>query len=200
MKCQALTRELIDYRQNAEPPSVRQPLGDEIHAPALVGTRRPALRDALPLRTFSAPLCSHDQALFGIQTIDPLRVHFPALPLQQNRKTPVSVTHPAPSQFTQTHPQRFLRIPMMFITQSRPVDWNQPRHAPLTELVRLFGPFRQLPAHARLQSFFATISCRMWRSRLRSATSRFSLPFSSRSWRSSRSSLSPRPAYFFFHR
>jgi len=33
----------------------------------------------------------------------------------------------------------------------------------------------------------------------RSATIRFSFPFSSRSCRNSRSSLSPRPAYFFLH-
>src|SRR6202040_3345652 len=50
----------------------------------------------------------------------------------------------------------------------------------------------------RPYSFFRTISCSTCRFSDRSATSRLSLPFSSRDWRSSRSSLSASPAYFFF--
>ena len=47
---------------------------------------------------------------------------------------------------------------MMFVTKSRPVDWNQPRRAPLAQTMGLLRPLRQLATHARLQSFFATIS------------------------------------------
>ena len=51
----------------------------------------------------------------------------------------------------------------------------------------------------RTYSFFRTISCSIWRSSERSATKRFNLAFSSRSCRSSRSSLRPSPAYLRFH-
>ena len=69
---------------------------------------------------------------------------------------------------------------MVPITQSHPLYWNQPRRTPLAQLVDLLGPLRQLAPRPRPYSFFATISCRICRSRLRSATSRFSFPFSSR--------------------
>ena len=89
----------------------------------------------------------------------------------------------------------------MFVYAKSPAfDQNQPRHPPLAQLMSLFGPFRQLATHPRPYSFFPTISCRIWRSKLKSATRRWSLPFSSRSCRSSRSSFSPKPAYFFFHK
>jgi hypothetical protein len=48
------------------------------------------------------------------------------------------------------------------------------------------------------QSFFCSTSCNMILSKLRSATSCLSLRFSSSSWRSLRSSLTPMPPNFFF--
>ena len=77
---------------------------------------------------------------------------------------------------------------------------NQPRSMTLDQLVDLLGPLGKFAPCTRLHNFFATISCRMWLSRLRSATRRISLPFSSRSWRGSRNSRRPRTAYFFFNR
>jgi hypothetical protein len=56
-----------------------------------------------------------DQPLFGIQTIDPLGVHFPALPFQKNRQAPIPVAHPAAGQFAQSYPQRILRIAVMLV-------------------------------------------------------------------------------------
>ena len=51
-----------------------------------------------------------------------------------------------------------------------------------------------------LLPFFDTISCRICRSKLKSATNRFSRPTSSRNCRSSRNSLTPTPVYFLFQR
>jgi hypothetical protein len=59
----------------------------------------------------------------------------------------------------------------------------------------LAEPTPPVRAHARLQSPFATISCKRCRSRLRQATNRFSLLPSSRSCRNSRSSFRRSPAY-----
>ena len=84
-------------------------------------------------------------------------------------------------QLSQSHAQRFLRIAMMLVTLRCPMHRNQPRDTPLTELMGLLRPLRQLAARPGPQSFFATISCRTCRSSERSATSRFSFPFSSRS-------------------
>src|SRR6185437_10427409 len=191
---------LIDDGQDADPASIRESLRHEIHTPPLVGTHCRPLRHALTLGSLLAPLGSHDQSFFGVEPVNALGIYFPAFPLEHHRQPPISVPDPAAGQFAQSHPQCILGISMMLVPQSRPVNRNQPRRVPLAQIVGLLRPLRQLATHARLQSFFATISCRMCRSRLRSATRRFSLPFSSRSCRSSRSSLSPRPAYFFFQR
>ena len=59
----------------------------------------------------------------------------------------------------------------------------------------LAEPTPPVRAHARLQSPFATISCKRCRSRLRQATNRFSLLPSSRSCRNSRSSFRRSPAH-----
>src|SRR5208282_1927945 len=189
MKRQALSRELIDYCQHAAPSSIRQTLGDEIHAPLFVPAYCLSLRHTLTLRSLLAPFRSHNQSLLGVQTVNALGVYLPAFALQHHRQPPISIAHAAAGQFAQAHPQRVLRITMMLIWESRPVYRNQPRHAPLAQLVDLFGPLGKLATQARLYNFFWTISCRMCRSRLRSATSLFNLLFSSRSWRSSRSSL-----------
>jgi len=61
----------------------------------------------------------------------------------------------------QTHAQSILRIATMFVSESRPVCRNQPRPVPLAHIVGLLRPLRKLMMHARLQSFFATISRRM---------------------------------------
>ena len=65
---------------------------------------------------------------------------------------------PAASQFPQPHTQRILRITMMLVTKCRPVNRNQPRRLLLAQIMGLLRPLRQLATHARLQSFFATIS------------------------------------------
>ena len=43
---------------------------------------------------------------------------------------------------------------MMFLAESRTVYRNQPRRAPLAQIVSLLSPLRQLATHERLQSFF----------------------------------------------
>lgn len=70
---------------------------------------------------------------------------------------------------------------------------------PLTHLLGLFYPRGEHSADARLQGFPDTTSCQICRSPLGSATNRFSLPFSSRSYRSSRNSLRLSPPYCLRH-
>ena len=97
-KRHALARVLIDHRQHSYPTVVGQSLGHEVHRPLLVRTQCRSERHALALRSFLAPLCSHDQALLGIQPVDALGVHFPALALEKHSQPPVAVAHTAAGQ------------------------------------------------------------------------------------------------------
>jgi hypothetical protein len=74
---------------------------------------------------------------------------------------------------------RLLRLLPALIDQGGPRDFEQPRRSPCAELVCLLHPPRQPASSARLYSFFERISCRIWRSRERSTTSRFNQEFSS---------------------
>ncbi len=105
MQRQALARLLIDDSQDTDPATIRQTPGNEIHTPFFVPAQGLALRQALTLCSFFTLPRSHLQSLLGIQTIDPLRVHFSTLALQQDRQAPVAVPHSAAGQLPQTHPQ-----------------------------------------------------------------------------------------------
>ena len=67
------------------------------------------------------------------------------------------------------------------------------------DLVTVLCPLGQRSRMTRLYNFFATISCEDM-SIERKIGHCLSLLFSSRSWRNSRNSLPPKPAYFFFHK
>jgi hypothetical protein len=115
VQTQTLARELIDYRQHADPATVCQPLRDEVHAPPPVRAHRYALRYALPLCPLLAPLRAHDQTLFRVQPADALRVHLPPLAPQQDRQPAIAIAHTAARQLAQSHPQAFLPVAMMLI-------------------------------------------------------------------------------------
>jgi hypothetical protein len=161
VKCQALARVLIDHRQHAYPTTVRKPLSNEIHTPLLVPAQGLALRQALPLCSFLALPCSHDQSLLNIQAVNPFGVHFPTLALQQDSQASVAVAYSAAGQLPQTHPQCLMAFPVMFVTKSHSWNRNQPRSMTLAQLVDLLGPLGKLAPRTRLHNFFATISCRI---------------------------------------
>ncbi len=141
-----------------------------------------------------ALLSPHDQTLFRVQAVDAFGVHLPALAAEQHRQAPIAVAHVGGGQFFQLPPQRQLRVLAAAIALARPHHPHQPCCPTLTDAVGQLHPLRQLASQPRLQSFFETISCRICRSSDKSATRRFSRPFSSRNWCSSRSSVTPRPA------
>ena len=63
---QALPRVLIDYRQDAEPTTVRQSIAHKIHTPSLIRPRRLRQRDARVRGSFPTLLRSHLQTFFAI--------------------------------------------------------------------------------------------------------------------------------------
>lgn len=139
---------------DAIPTPVRQSLRNEIHAPVLVGTRCWALSNPLPLCPLLPLLRTHDQSLLGVQTINPLGVHFPALPLQHHCQPSIAVPHTAAGQLALPHPQRILRIGVMLVAQRHPVNRDQPRSTPLAQLVDLLRPLGKLATQARLYKIF----------------------------------------------
>jgi len=81
---QALPRVLIDYRQDAEPTTVRQSIAHKIHTPALIRPRRLRQWDARVRGSFPSLLHSHLQTFFAIQAVDSLGIHPPTFPSQQH--------------------------------------------------------------------------------------------------------------------
>jgi len=178
------------------PPSWRA----KIHAPALVRSRCNAAGNWPSARHLPALLGPHDQPFVPVQPVDSLRVHVPAFASQQHGQAPIAVAHMHSRQLSQTMPQHFIEYLPALVPQRPDRQLHNPRRVPLADSIGLLRPARQLPTRTRPYSFFETISCRICRSKLRSATSRFSRPTSSRNCRSSRNSLTPTPVYFRFYR
>lgn len=76
---QALTRKVIDYREQPESTTIEQLIGHEVHRPDLIGTacrrRWNPVRDAAMSSGLVRP---HGQAVFLVQSIDALAIHDPA--------------------------------------------------------------------------------------------------------------------------
>lgn len=191
---QSLARERIDDRQGPQPAAVEQRVGDEVHRPAFVRLERSRLtltvcRADVPARSLEPQA----QPLVPVETVDPLVIHPPTLPAQQDVDSEVAVAHPALGQITDAHPQRCLIGLGRAVADARPADAERGAAAPLAHPVRLLNLVHELASPSRRQSFFASTSCRMCLSRLRSATSCLSLRFSSSSCFSRRNSPVPRP-------
>src|ERR1700691_652118 len=137
---------------------------------------------------------AHAEIFFAIDSIHPFRVHPPAFTPQHHRQPPVAVTRPVAGEIAQALPQFVLGIATALILVDPARDPRQPTSAAFIQLVRLTDAAYQLPPRRGLQAFFDSTSCSMCLSSVRSATSVFSLRFSSRNWRSSRSSFNPTPA------
>src|ERR1700683_1185395 len=191
--------ELIDHRQDPIGASVRQLVADEIGRPALVRSRGRTMRNPLPAADLLPLHAAHFEVLLVVKPVDAPGVHRPALSAQQYRQAPIAIAHMRCRALAQTPAKRFLQRPSTDVLQGAPRKPDHARRPSHRNPVRLLRPPRQPTFLARLYSFFDTISCRICRSRVRSATMRFSRPFSSRRLRSSRSSCMPSPAYCFFH-
>src|SRR6185437_6368545 len=146
------------------------------------------------MRTALLPFCRvHSQAFFAINPVHALGVYLPAFMSQHHRQPSGTVTRPVAGQLAQALPKFALRIATALILVDPARDAHQPTSAAFIQLVRLADAAHHVPPRGGLQAFFDNTCCKMCLSRVRSATSAFSLRFSSRNWRSSRSSLNPTP-------
>src|SRR5581483_3913582 len=200
-----LSRVRILDRQRAELTPARQRIVQEIHRPCLVRPRgrrqqHPCLRTDPP----PAPPSPHHQLLLHIDPVHPLDVHLPAFPFEQNVQPPVSPAPPLLSQFTQAHAQllvdhcepRWPRLIAHHRTHNLHPPTGTPLRAPRSFAKHPHGfPFRLWAYH-----FFESTALNPTISSACSATSCFSLRFSSSSCRSRCASLTSSPPYFAFQR
>lgn len=100
----------------------------------------------------------------------------------------------------QPRPERLLRGPAAPVADPGSLDPHGAPGPALGHLVRLTRPVHARATGGGPYHLFLSASWRIVLSRLRSATNPFNLRFSSRSWRSSRSSLTPRAPKRFFQR
>ena len=172
---------------------------DEVHAPALGRTdrhrRRPSVqRDVLPSPDAHPQL----QPLEAIQPTDALPIHHPAFSTQEHPDAQEPESRPGVRELADPHPQRGLVLRAAAAIPRRPTELRQMTGPHAADGEGHLDPAGQLAALCGPQTFFRSASDRMCLSSERSATRRFSRPFSSSSDRSRRSSLTPRCAYFFF--
>ncbi len=134
---------LIEDSQNTDPTTIRKTLSNKTHAPFFVPAHGFPLRQALTPCLLLTPRCSHLQSHLSIQAVDPLRVYFPSLALQQDRQAPVAVSYPAAGKLPQTPPQYLMALLMMLVTEGHARNRNQPRCMALALVPRLTSEERQ---------------------------------------------------------
>ncbi len=155
------------------------------------------LRSARAISAGSASFrtaCADRQPFFAVQAKKALVVHMPALPLQQDVQTAIPVAHPAFGQFLQAHPQFHLRITPRLIPVRSPPEAHGAAGSTFRHFKYILIVLNDFAAADRFHHFFLSASCSTAWSSVRSANSRFSLPFSSSSCFSRRISDKPIPA------
>src|SRR5579864_3245437 len=174
---------------------------DKIHAPALVRALRlrggPSMQ-AHALATTHAH--AYLKAFQPIPTMDTLLVHQPALTTEHHVDTQVPEARSGMCDLPDPQAQCRLISGFALAIPTSVRELGEPNRLTHTHRVTLPNPLGQRATARWPQSFFRTTSPRMCLSRVRSATRRLRRAFSSRSWRSSRISVSPSFAYFFFQR
>jgi hypothetical protein len=87
----ALTAEVIDDCQDAEPLSGRQLIGHEVDAPVLIDPYRGCRQDAQASRELLALFGADGQAFFSIHAQDALMIHDPAFTPQEHPQPTIAV-------------------------------------------------------------------------------------------------------------
>jgi hypothetical protein len=123
------------------------------------------------------PLEPKAQPIFPIQPVNPLVVHHPSLPAQQNIDPVIAIARAHRRKIADAPHQRRLVGSVRHVAHRRPVDAERKATAPLADRVGRLDVRDELAPPPRRQSFFASTSCKMCLSRLRSATSCFNLRF-----------------------
>ena len=169
----SLTKSILQRWFGREADAIRHTAESSRHLPSLLG--------------------AHNQFVLSIQPVDALCIHMPAFPPQQHGQAPIAVAHIACPPVRASDAAELHRTLSGSCTRSVPDrQLHDPRRVSFTDSIGLLRPARQLPTRG-LTGFYDTISCRICRSRLKSATNRFGRPISSRNCRSSHQLAPPHP-------
>lgn len=136
----------------------------------------------------------------AFQTVNPvcfLMVNPPAFPPQLDMNTRTPIPYPGLCDLPDTQGYRPIVTPALPVVDSSALH-QQPASPADADTVCFLQEMHRLALLSRPQNFCFSTSCSISLSRLRSATSFFSRWFSSSSCRRRRSSVTPRPANFFF--
>ncbi|BAK10476.1 hypothetical protein PAJ_0396 [Pantoea ananatis AJ13355] len=157
-------------------------------------------------RTLLAMCCTEMSAgalsaqVEAFQTVNPvcfLVVNKPAFPLQLDMNTRTPIPYPGFHDLQNTQGYRPIVTPALPVADSSALH-QQPTSTAHADTTGFLQEMHRLALLSRPQNFCFSTSCSISLSRLRSATSFFSCWFSSSGCRRRRSSVTPRPASFFF--
>src|SRR6185312_2906150 len=195
-QCQTLARKHIHYAQHPHPSSCCYSIVGKVQSPLLVCRRQLSQRRTRPHTVF-ALRARQAQSRCPIHPGQPLVIHRCSRSPQQHVQATIPIPRLLPRQLQHLTSQGFIRsLALIAIAAHR--QRQQPADPALADLVLLPQPARVRPPVYELSPFFAITAFSISRSRLRSATSFFSRPFSSSSCRSRCASFTSRPPYFAF--
>ncbi len=152
----------------------------------------PQLRFDPSLRNLVAELEVH----LLVKAIDSFRIDRPSVTSEQDMNTAIAVAHPCLADVPDLQLQLGLLAAPGLVDIQRPIDLQHRTCAPDRDLPVRRDRVDKLALAGRPQSFFDSTSWSMALSSDRSATIRFSLAFSSSSWRRRFISDGISPAYF----
>lgn len=173
--------EVVDHGQDAEAPPAGELVGHEVERPALVGTLRQRQRRPNANRPPTAPPAPHLQLLLAVEPAEALVVHPHPLALQQPLQAPIAKPPPLGRQGTQALSNRRVVRPGRSIPEAGAIHPQKPAGAPLAQAVRRHRVLHRPSPCRRLQKFPEAMSFKAALSSIASASSFFSLRFSSSS-------------------
>ena len=138
------------------------------------------------------------QTFLAVDPVGLLVIDQPALTPQQDMDAARAVANAYSGNIADPLPFRTIVTRVRAIKIGALPQLNDSGSTANADAVRVDQEVGQLAFASRLHSFFWMTSCSICLSRLRSATMRLSRAFSSSSCFKRRSSLTPRPQYFFF--
>jgi hypothetical protein len=133
---EALAREEIDHRQRAEPTTIGQLIGDEVHAPDVVARDRWTSSLTVDRRRMTPrALPSQGQAFLRIEPIKALFTDLPAFAQQQDPQPTVSKANPGLRELAHALPQGRQRILAASVVHGRTRRAHHQAGAPGTDRV-----------------------------------------------------------------
>src|SRR6185437_5995603 len=196
---QTFARAVVDHGEDAETAAVDHLIVHEVQGPALVRGRWQRHRRAHAQGTLAPAATADHEPFCLVQPVDPLAVHHVPLAPQQHIEAAVAEPPALVRQVPKSLAQSLVRRPSRAIANARPIGANDAAGPPLAHAVDRVEMLASLPARGGPYHFFDSRSFSATLSSMASASSFFSLPFSSSSALSRRPPDTSNPPYFAFH-